>query len=121
MTSLLPQDQTIKKKHIETTLSWLVVWKCLEHVLFCHGDHHTVPLDFHMFQRGGNQPPTSSAQLEVTVAQSGAIPRILRGMERHLNERLGTALELGEVDQGILRPFLGCVQKRQKGTFQQVY
>ena len=54
------------------------------------------------------------------MAQSGAIPRILRGMERHLNERLGMAwreLEQLGVGQGILPSFihfLGCVPKRHK-------
>ena len=61
------------------------------------------------------------------MAQSGAIPRILRGMERHLNERLGMAwreLEQLGVGQGILPSFihfLGCVPKRHKDERERYY
>jgi len=61
---------------------WLVVWTCLEHLLFFHLDHlvgnFIIPTDFHsiIFQRGRLKPPPEG-QISELESHEESHPKIL--------------------------------------------
>ena len=78
----------------------------LEHVYFCHHIGNVVILtDFHIFQRGGAQPPTSYN----LMAKNGDIPGIFRGTFLELKKGHGGCWKMIRMIFFELR-WSGCLQ-----------